>query len=208
MDVLERTPARHPCVHERTRSGASYDHFLGHSPPLPFISLYAKPSLFPICTHTPTLAPAHTFSQPPTTLHHRIVGVPPSPLCRTPPFIFILFLFFLSLQPIFPLSPIFIVTSSPWVPLHTWIAFMLVVPSFAGGWIAIQSGFATLGFGSAHQVLDKRFELVCIMPRARVSSSQFSPARATTLILRSTRDMCFCIQVWGYDMPTSTHWKQ
>jgi hypothetical protein len=40
---------------------------------------------------------------------------------------------------------------------------MLVVPSFAGGWIAVQTGFATLGFGSAHQMLDKKPEPVCIV---------------------------------------------
>jgi hypothetical protein len=44
---------------------------------------------------------------------------------------------------------------------------MLVVPSFAGGWIVVQNGFATLGFGSAHQVLDKKPKLVCIVITTR-----------------------------------------
>jgi hypothetical protein len=37
---------------------------------------------------------------------------------------------------------------------------MLVPIWFAGDWIAFESGFAPFGFGSAHQVLDKRLEQV------------------------------------------------
>ena len=66
--------------------------------------------------------------------------------------------------------------SSPWVPLHPRTALVLVFLSFIGVWIAVQSGFANLDFGSAHQVLNKRSEPVCLMHRARVSSSQSSPA--------------------------------
>jgi hypothetical protein len=46
------------------------------------------------------------------------------------------------------------------VPFHPQTGSVLVVLSFAEGWIAVQSGFTTLVFGSAHQVLDKRSEPV------------------------------------------------
>ena len=151
--------------------------FLGHSPPFPFYRAVFSSN----CTHTPTLAPAHTFNQPPTivptTSHHHATRVPPFALRRNPPFfLFIFYFFFPSLQPYSPF-PIFLVKGSPWVPLHTQITFVLVFPSFARGWIVVKSGFATLNFGNAHQVLDKRSELVCIMPRAQVSSSRSSPTR-------------------------------
>jgi hypothetical protein len=81
---------------------------------------------------------------------------------------------------------------------------MLVFPSFVGGWIAVQSGFATLSFGNAHQVLEKRSKPVCIIPRVRVSSSQSSLAKPPRQLCNPPRT-CFCMQVWGYDMPTSTH---
>ena len=52
---------------ECTHSGASRDRFRSQSPsPLHFPST-PWPFIFPICTHTPTLAPAHTFTQPPIT---------------------------------------------------------------------------------------------------------------------------------------------
>jgi hypothetical protein len=44
------------------------------------------------------------------------------------------------------------------MPLYTWIASVLVSICFAGAWVAFESGFAPFGFGSAHQVLDKRRE--------------------------------------------------
>jgi hypothetical protein len=49
---------------------------------------------------------------------------------------------------------------------------------FVGGWVAFEGCFATLGFGSAHQVLDKSPEPVFIMPRVQASSSWSSGTQA------------------------------
>jgi hypothetical protein len=129
----------------------------------------------------PTLL-KHTFALPPTTVH----GHPCRPsllsMLRHLAFLisrfvyFILFIFYFFCQPISPLSAIFSSCEScPWVPLHTWTASVLGCLFFARGSVAVDSGFAPSGFGSAHQVLDKKLEPLFTMPIAHVSSSWSSP---------------------------------
>jgi hypothetical protein len=122
--------------------------------------------------------PSYRSNPPPTTVHttshHRTAAAPPTPRRRSPIshlhyflFYFLFFISFLS-NPYSPFPPFFfLVKSNPWVPLHTRTASVLVAPSFAGGWIVVRSGFATLGFGSAHEVLNKKLEPVCTVITTR-----------------------------------------
>jgi hypothetical protein len=105
--------------------------FLGHISPLPFISPLRHASFLPQSTHTCTLTPAHTSAQPPTTVHSH-------PRNCTPPFPYSFFFSFLP-QP-----------QSPLVPFYTRTASVVGFICFAGGWVAFESGFSPLGFGSAH----------------------------------------------------------
>ena len=120
--------------------------FLGHISPLPFICHYLRR------TH---------FSVPRLTLLHATA---------TPLFPFQLFFFyFFSLRPISPIFPFshFFSYEKQYVGSfpHTdclCVGFLCLTR----GWVSFGCCFATLGFGSAHQVFDKRLELVCTMPRA------------------------------------------
>jgi hypothetical protein len=50
---------------------------------------------------------------------------------------------------------------------------------FAGGWVTFEGWFATLGFGSAHQVIDKKPKPIFIMSIVRASIPQSSRTQPT-----------------------------